>query len=330
MSVNQVDKQTGDTSRIAGGTLYADAPIGAILAFGGATAPAGWMICNGAAVSRTTYAALFAVIGTAFGAGDGSTTFNIPDLREATTKGAGETGQTVGNHVKSGGLAVGEFLDDRIQSHTHTYKRLTGPGSAVQDGGVSFENRDNETSAPISARTGATTEVKAVGVNYIIKAQQVALPLDIQSEVDKKQNITDNTLETTSKTVPGAINEVNTKASHSDYVEYISSSTDTYGYLICGLLKLADLSKLTPHSKIVVGGNANYYSYRGFDREFYQFSSAVTDKSGNMINIYIAGHISPHDWGVFREFHVDNQGVVTVNDISANQIGAEVSIRLYY
>lgn len=152
----------------------------------------------------------------------------------------------------------------------------------------------------------------------------------IKGALDGKQNITDNTLQTTDKTVPGAINEVNTKASHSDYVEYISSTTDTYGYLICGLLKLADLSKLTPHSKIVVGVNANYYTYRGFDREFYQFSSAVTDKSGNMINIYIAGHISPTDWGVFREFHVSNAGVVTVNDISANQIGAQVSIRLYY
>ena len=193
MSVNEVNKQTGDTSRIAGGTLYADAPIGAILAFGGATAPAGWMICNGAAISRTTYAALFAAIGTAFGAGDGSTTFNIPDLREATTKGAGETGQTVGNHVKSGGLAVGEFLDDRIQDHKHMVKTwdLT-PGS---NGGPDYTGSVDDTAttnvytlnvAIESARTGATTEVKSVGVNYIIKAQQVALPLDIQSEVDKK------------------------------------------------------------------------------------------------------------------------------------------------
>lgn len=189
MSVNQVDKQTGDTSRIAGGTLYADAPIGAILAFGGATAPAGWMICNGAAISRTTYAALFAAIGTAFGAGDGSTTFNIPDLREATTKGAGETGQTVGNHVKSGGLAVGEFIDDRLQFHSHnTY--LTGV--QISTGGLwatahDYSTQGTHTSNPEApARSGNTTEVKAVGVNYIIKAQQVALPLDIQSEVDKK------------------------------------------------------------------------------------------------------------------------------------------------
>lgn len=334
MSVNEVNKTTGATSLIAGGTLYADAPIGAILAFGGATAPAGWLLCQGQAISRTTYAALFAAIGTAFGAGDGSTTFNIPDLREATTKGAGETGQTVGAHVKSGGLAVGEFIDDRLQEHQHQIRwpSATSPTSEY----VFTATPQNSTYTPsvvtdvYGGRSGDTTEVKAVGVNYIIKAQQVALPADFATELDKKQNITDNTLQTTSKTVPGAINEVNTKASHSDYVEYISSTTDTYGYLICGLLKLADLSKLTPHSKIVVGGNANYYSYRGFDREFYQFSSAVTDKSGNMINIYIAGHISPTDWGVFREFHVSNAGAVTVNDISANQIGAQISIRLYY
>lgn len=56
-------------------------PVGAVQAFAGATAPSGWLECNGAAVSRTTYAALFAVLGTTYGAGNGSTTFNLPDLR---------------------------------------------------------------------------------------------------------------------------------------------------------------------------------------------------------------------------------------------------------
>lgn len=343
MSVNQVDKQTGDTSRIAGGTLYADAPIGAILAFGGSSAPAGWMICNGAAISRTTYAALFAAIGTAFGAGDGSTTFNLPDPREAALVGAGTNVLNAGSIAAHNAVSLGAFQDDQFQTHAHHVYINNDPNYPVLSNknlkadGEDYWNVNPSGTYPIVAsteyegnRAGATTHGKQLGVNYIIKAQQVALPADFATELDKKQNITDNTLQTDSKTVPGAINEVNTKASHSDYVEYISSTTDTYGYLICGLLKLADLSKLTPHSKIVVGGNANYYSYRGFDREFYQFSSAVTDKSGNMINIYIAGHISPHDWGVFREFHVDNAGVVTVNDISANQIGAEISIRLYY
>ncbi len=55
--------------------------VGAVLGFARNTAPAGWLKCNGATVSRTVYADLFAVIGTAFGAGDGSTTFNLPDFR---------------------------------------------------------------------------------------------------------------------------------------------------------------------------------------------------------------------------------------------------------
>lgn len=56
--------------------------IGIIVPYGNTTAPAGWILCDGSAVSRTTYAALFAVIGTTFGVGDGVTTFNVPDLRQ--------------------------------------------------------------------------------------------------------------------------------------------------------------------------------------------------------------------------------------------------------
>jgi phage-related tail fiber protein len=56
-------------------------PTGVILAFGGSSAPAGYLLCDGAAVSRATYAALFAVIGTGYGVGDGATTFNLPSLK---------------------------------------------------------------------------------------------------------------------------------------------------------------------------------------------------------------------------------------------------------
>lgn len=55
-------------------------PIGAVLPFAGSAAPTGFLLCDGTAVSRTTYAALFAIIGTAYGAGDGSSTFNVPSL----------------------------------------------------------------------------------------------------------------------------------------------------------------------------------------------------------------------------------------------------------
>lgn len=70
-------------------------PAGAVMPFAGARAniPAGWLACDGAAVSRTTYASLFAAIGTAHGSGDGSTTFNLPDYRGRFLRGVAE-GQT--------------------------------------------------------------------------------------------------------------------------------------------------------------------------------------------------------------------------------------------
>ncbi len=80
MSVNLVNKDTGELTLLAGATMYADAPIGSIQAYGGTTAPTGWLLCQGQAISRTTYAELIAVIGTNYG-GSGST-FNLPNLTQ--------------------------------------------------------------------------------------------------------------------------------------------------------------------------------------------------------------------------------------------------------
>jgi microcystin-dependent protein len=68
-------------------------PIGVIEAFGGTTAPTGWLICDGSQVSRTTYADLYAVIGNNFGSGNGTTTFHLPDLRGRFVRGRAN-GQT--------------------------------------------------------------------------------------------------------------------------------------------------------------------------------------------------------------------------------------------
>lgn len=62
-------------------------PTGSMTMFAGASAPTGWLLCDGSPVSRTTYASLFAIIATTFGEGDGSTTFNLPDMREAAPAG---------------------------------------------------------------------------------------------------------------------------------------------------------------------------------------------------------------------------------------------------
>ena len=94
---------------------------GTVYPFAGAAAPPGWLLCDGAAVSRATYAGLFAAIGTTYGAGDGSTTFNLPDLRSRAPIGAGQgTGLTnrplagqVGGETKT--LATAD-----LAAHTHT------------------------------------------------------------------------------------------------------------------------------------------------------------------------------------------------------------------
>jgi microcystin-dependent protein len=83
------------------------------------TAPTGWLLCNGSAVSRITYAALFAVIGTTFGVGDNSTTFNLPDYRDRMPIGANTIAASVG--------ATGGSKDATLVSHTHT-ATVTDPG----------------------------------------------------------------------------------------------------------------------------------------------------------------------------------------------------------
>ena len=74
-------------------------PIGSYIQFAGSQAPAGFLVCNGGAISRTTYSALFAVIGTTYGSGDGSTTFNLPNLTDRFLQGS-----TTSGTVKDAGL----------------------------------------------------------------------------------------------------------------------------------------------------------------------------------------------------------------------------------
>jgi len=124
-------------------STYAEAadatPSGAIMAFAMESAPTGWLECDGSDVSRTTYAALFAAIGTAYGYGDNSTTFTLPDFRGKFVRGwdhgagndpdaASRTAQDTGGDT---GDNVGSVQDHELDSHTHTDNRLLGAAPAT-------------------------------------------------------------------------------------------------------------------------------------------------------------------------------------------------------
>lgn len=104
---------------------YVDTPPGATVAYWGSTPPQGWLWLNGQTVSRTTYAALFAIFGTTYGAGDGSTTFVLPDCREVTfvgsDMGAGAAGRVSGaaNPGATGGQAQTVLTSAHIPQHDH-------------------------------------------------------------------------------------------------------------------------------------------------------------------------------------------------------------------
>jgi microcystin-dependent protein len=107
-----------------------DVPTGTINAFGG-TAPSGWLLCDGTAVSRTTYAALFSVTGEAFGVGDGSTTFNLPDLRDRFPAGKGTTLTTLG--ATGGSTTISEA---QLPAHDHTLTAASVTGAPSLTGGI--------------------------------------------------------------------------------------------------------------------------------------------------------------------------------------------------
>lgn len=104
-------------------------PVGVMEMFAGETAPVGWLLCQGQAISRTgVYAALFAVIGTRFGPGNGTSTFNVPDLRERVPTGAGAThalGSAWGSTTPALTIESVSLTLDQLPSHTHA---VTDPG----------------------------------------------------------------------------------------------------------------------------------------------------------------------------------------------------------
>jgi microcystin-dependent protein len=160
----------GILARLAALETSPGTPIGTIRPFAGASVPALHVLCDGRAVSRTTYAALFSALGTAWGSGDGSTTFNVPDLRGRVLVGKDDMGGTAANRVTSAGSGINAAVlgasggSQFLQAHTHTassgssgshtHTASTGSAGDHNHTGTTSANGDHAHTTTISLVSG--------------------------------------------------------------------------------------------------------------------------------------------------------------------------------
>lgn len=132
-------------------------PAGIFVPFAGSTAPTGWLLCYGQAISRTTYSTLFAAIGTQYGAGDGSTTFNVPDMRGRVPAGADNMGGTAANNlqVTLTGTTTLSSATVTVSSTANLAVGMTVFASTIP-AGRTIVSINSGTSITISSGTGVT------------------------------------------------------------------------------------------------------------------------------------------------------------------------------
>jgi microcystin-dependent protein len=185
VTTDKVANNAIDYAKLAAAVQQSLCPVGTILPFAGDTAPAGWLLCNGASVNRTTYATLYAVVGNRFGSADDSS-FNIPDFRGRFLRGrdggAGvDPDRNSRTAMKPGGAVgdlVGSVQDQSVQNHNHGYNDIyhseNGGNGAIFTNGKGSGDTDNDNEPYEISRTsnstgGNETRPLNANVNYIIK-----------------------------------------------------------------------------------------------------------------------------------------------------------------
>ena len=173
---NQVNGNVNDPTSPTWQVISGDPiPPGSIAGYGGATPPTGYLICDGSAISRTTFASLFAAIGIAWGPGDGSTTFNIPDMRRRVPVGVGGTDPfsllptTLGS---TGGADAVTLTIGQMAPHTHGFvtqylfyplKKITAQSS---HGEVDFTAGSSGAQTGPAGSGGAHPNIQQAAVGY--------------------------------------------------------------------------------------------------------------------------------------------------------------------
>jgi microcystin-dependent protein len=164
LKTSGITQSTGwlDLATASGATAVL--PPGLVMPYGGVAAPTGWLVCDGSAISRTTYGLLFAAIGTTYGPGDGSTTFNVPDLRGRVPAGYAASGghpdvSTLGNND---GIAAGfRRPKHRTSISDPGHNHITTPGGNRGSGTWSYiapgQNYEVDYTWPTSSSTTGIT-----------------------------------------------------------------------------------------------------------------------------------------------------------------------------
>lgn len=191
-------KSTGSVE-VGGRSVNDFMPAGAVMPYAGSSAPSGWLLAYGQAVSRSTYAALYAAIGTTYGSGDGSTTFNVPDMRGRVVAGkdnmggvsadrlTGLSGGVNGDNLAAtGGLETHTLTEAQLAAHQHfVANTASGTGTLTASNYVNyFSDYGSQYNTRLAgsstvATTGLTSETgdgdahnnvqPTIILNYIIK-----------------------------------------------------------------------------------------------------------------------------------------------------------------
>ena len=161
-------------AQVSGDTL----PVGCIVPFTSDVVPENWLLCDGSAVSRTEYALLFSIIGTTYGVGDGSTTFNLPDLRGRVAVGKDGTQTEFDNLGEKGGEKTHQLTVGELPKHTPKVKYLGEHGTGLNSGPYGYKLSytlgcdESLTTEPIGNDEPHNILQPYQVTNYIIKARQ--------------------------------------------------------------------------------------------------------------------------------------------------------------
>lgn len=244
----QLNIENAINAQVSGDTL----PVGCIVPFGSDTVPENWLLCNGQAVSRTDYALLFSIIGTTYGVGDGSTTFNLPNLKGRVAVGKDSTQTEFDNLGETGGEKTHTMTEQELVPHNHaingTAYALSGPGSQEFGSGGSG-SLDLKTVLSIGNKGGGQpfNVLQPYQVtNYIIKAKQsagvVATVVDNLTSTSQIDALSANQ----GRVLNNSITTINNK--------FVYSSTETViGTYMDKLLYRKTITTTAPQ-----GGSSNY------------------------------------------------------------------------